>query len=215
MATTPRVLILDCEIENAIPSPGEQPYPEIRYCKGWKDFDNMGLAVTCAFDSQTGPRIFLKDNAAALQQALDQADLVIGHNIKAFDANLLRANSHAVPDEKLFDTLEQCWLAAGLAPAWKGPKTHGGFSLDALAHANLGQGKSGHGALAPVDWQNGRIGSVIDYCMRDVWLTYKLIEHIVVYDSLTDPRDTRKKLQFNLPRETLNLLNQLPIEIPY
>jgi hypothetical protein len=56
--------------------------------------------------------------------------------------------------------------------------------LDDIAIANLGAQKSMHGELAPVEWQRGNRGAVIDYCLRDVMLTLRLIEKLPV---LMDP----------------------------
>ena len=66
--------------------------------------------------------------------------------------------------------------------------THAGYGLDALAIANGLTGKTGHGADAPVDWQLGRYGSVIDYCLEDVRITAKLIHKVIMGDPLTSPK---------------------------
>ena len=55
-------------------------------------------------------------------------------------------------------------------------KTHGGFGLDAVCEANDLGGKTGHGALAPVQWQRGEISAVINYCLMDVKLTKELFD---------------------------------------
>jgi hypothetical protein len=40
------------------------------------------------------------------------------------------------------------------------------------------------GALAPEKWQRGRFGEVIDYCMKDVFLTARLVSML---PELIDP----------------------------
>ena len=86
-----------------------------------------------------------------------------------------------------YDILVEMWIAAGLAPVFQ-MGTHGGFGLDATAARNLGTKKTGSGALAPVSWQRGQIGAVIDYCMEDVRLTRKLLDKILRGGKLLDPR---------------------------
>jgi hypothetical protein len=57
-----RVLIYDIEIEKGIPDKKNPREPDIAYCAGWDDHANMGISVIGAYDSQTGYRVFLKDN---------------------------------------------------------------------------------------------------------------------------------------------------------
>jgi hypothetical protein len=52
-----------------------------------------------------------------------------------------------------------------------------------------------HGDLAPVEWQRGNRGAVIDYCMRDVMLLWRLIEKL---PELIDPV-TGKTVSLELP----------------
>jgi len=49
-------------------------------------------------------------------------------------------------------------------------------TLDSLSQANLNMGKSGNGALAPVLFQQGKIGELVQYCIQDVYLTKNLFE---------------------------------------
>ena len=96
-----------------------------------------------------------------------------------------------------YDLLRELWISAGLSPTFEG-KEHGGFGLDATAKANFNLGKTGHGAIAPILWQRGEIGAVIDYCMEDVRLTVKLMD--MVYQGwLVDPRDTSWTLKMRVP----------------
>ena len=39
--------------------------------------------------------------------------------------------------------------------------------------------KTGEGALAPKLWKEGKLGSVIDYCLNDVTQERALFEHMV------------------------------------
>ncbi len=182
------MIIYDCEIIKAIPSKHEAPMAGIEYCAGWHDFENMGISTICAYDYATERhRIFLKDNMHEFQQLVDETDVVVGFNSHRFDDLLPRANGVNVPQAKSYDLLTAIWAGAGLGPEFS-PSTHGGFSLDACCKANFKVGKTGDGALAPILWQKGYPGKVIDYCMMDISLTKKLLETVVAFEEIVDPR---------------------------
>lgn len=190
------MLIYDCEIIKAIRGKNEELRQGIEYCDGWLDFPNMGISCIGAYDYEADRyRVFCKDNFAEFQKLVEAHDVVIGFNSIGFDNNLCAANQIIVPDEKSYDILVEVWLAAGLGPLFKYP-SHVGFSLDAICRIEFGLAKSGHGALAPVDWQQGKIGSVIDYCLNDVKITKRLFDHISQTGSIADPRNPSKRLTF-------------------
>lgn len=158
----------------------------------------MGISVIGVYDYiEDRFRVFCKDNFAEFQRLVDARDLVAGFNSIAFDNAVCRANGILVPEEKSYDLLVQLWTAAGLGPKFIYP-THLGFGLDATASVNLGMQKSGHGALAPVQWQRGEVGAVIDYCLQDVNITRRLIDHARNSD-LLDPRDPTQALEVETP----------------
>ena len=66
------------------------------------------------------------------------------------------------------------------------------LNLDALAGMNLGMKKSGHGADAPINWQSGKYGEVIDYCLEDTRITKRLVDKVLRFGSLIDPRTNGK-----------------------
>ena len=192
------MIVYDCEIKKAIAKKGEERLPDIEYCEGWRDFENMGISTICAYDFNTRRyRAFLEDNFDEFQKLVDETDIVIGFNSLAFDNPLCRANGLNVPDEKSWDLLVEIWAAAGLSRTFEYP-SHIGFSLDACSAANFDAQKSGNGALAPVDWQRGKIGAVIDYCLNDVKLTQELMHLVLNVGSIVDPRK-RKILKIPPP----------------
>ena len=79
----------------------------------------------------------------------------------------------------------------GLAPGFQynDSFSNGGFDLIAL----------NHGALAPVDWQRKKFGSVIDYCLNDIALTKRLFERIRLTGGLRDPRDSTRFITMRRP----------------
>ncbi len=173
------MIVFDVEIKKAILGRGEEPRPGIEYCGGWRDFKGMGVACVCTFDTDSHlTRVFLQNQLADLQLYL-LSDVTGGFNTRRFDIPLLEENGVKVPYVAHFDALEEIWRLCGLDPDNFVPSTHGGWSLDAIMQATFGLAKSGHGALAPVWWQTGARGKVVDYCCRDAWLEAKLIVHML------------------------------------
>lgn len=173
--------IVDVEIKKAILGRGELPMPNVEYCGGWRDYENMGIACVCTYDLNTRlSRCFHPDEPGQLQEL--QAELANvptgGFNTRGFDINLLEANGVKIEIPTHFDALRAIWKTLGLDPDNYNHKTHGGWSLGNIMHHTFGVGKSGNGALAPVWWQQGKKARVTDYCLRDVWLEGMLIEGI-------------------------------------
>lgn len=186
------MLIYDCEIVKTIPPRKEsERLIGIEYAGGWRDFSNLGISVICAYDYQQDRyRVFCKDNFLEFQVLVDSAEVIISFNGLAFDNRLCQANQLSVPDEKSYDLLVEVWAAAGLAPEYQYP-SHAGFGLDACVKANfLNEAKSGHGASAPVQWQRGEIGTVIDYCLQDVRLTKMLVDKVIREGYLNNPKES-------------------------
>jgi hypothetical protein len=183
------MLIYDCEIVRAIPPrEGEERIPSIEYCAGWQDFANMGISVIGAFDyTDWLYRVFCRDNWEQFQELVNERDVLVGFNNISFDNHLLRANDFYIPEKKCIDLLQIIWAAAGLEPPYN-YKTHSGYGLNAICKANFQEEKTGRGDLAPVQWQRGEIGAVIDYCLHDIRLTKKLYDHINLSKWLKNPK---------------------------
>jgi hypothetical protein len=62
----------------------------------------------------------------------------------------------------------------------------GSFSLDGLAEGTFGLHKTGHGAKAPILYQQGKYGELLEYNLQDVRLTKKLFEFIREYGFVVD-----------------------------
>jgi len=209
------MLIYDIEIEKAIEGRNDGFRLEgIEYCQGWHDHKGMGISCVCAYDyEQDRHRVFFKDNSAEFFVLALSHDILIGFNNIGFDNKVLSAQGwfpmdvDGMPylwDEKSYDLLREIWLAAGLGPEFVYP-SHAGYGLDAVIKANaeiLGGnfGKTGHGAVAPVDFQSGNYGRLVDYCLTDVWLTKKLFDLIYSGSILIDPK-TRKDLIVRTPAQ--------------
>ena len=195
------MMVYDTEIKRAIPPKSGQRVEGIEYCAGRHDHENMGIAVVGAYDFVTRQyRVFCEDNLDDLAELISRHDCVIGFNNVAFDDKILACAEIEIENGKSYDLLRVIWVAAGLSPVYGGV-SHNGFSLDAMARANLKFCKKGSGAFAPVLWQQGKIGTLVDYCLHDVFLTVELIQIVFDQGRLIDPRDKTKMLRVRSPDE--------------
>lgn len=195
------MIIYDCEIIKAINGRNEERLQGIEYCEGWRDFPGMGISVICVYDYATGRyRVFCADNFSEFQALVNETDIVIGFNSLGFDNRLCKANGLIVPDEKSYDLLAEIWHGAGLSRTFD-YKTHGGYTLEACSQVNLGLSKFGNGAIAPIDWQRGKAGKVIDYCLSDIFLTKSLVDIVIAQGFLLNPKDRSQKLTIYKPGE--------------
>lgn len=127
-----------------------------------------------------------------IERATRDGTLLVGFNNIRFDNAVIAATKEiglAIAEERCYDILREVWAATGLGPDFD-RKTHGGYGLDAMCATNFGSKKSGNGALAPVLWQKGQIGEVIDYCLNDVRLTKQLFDKILKDGLLTCPKSS-------------------------
>jgi hypothetical protein len=173
------MIVVDVEIKKAIRSRTEERLEGIEYCDGWRDFANMGIACVCTYDIVTHlTRVFLEEDLEDFQ-AYIAGKWTAGFNTVNFDNRLLLEHDIVVDAEHHYDILRGIWIALDLNPDTFNPRTHGGWGLDAVCQATLGIRKTGHGALAPVWWQQGKRGKVIDYCCNDVWMEGSLLLHVL------------------------------------
>lgn len=192
-------IVLDLEIVRAIPDRKAPVIPGIDYCQGWTDFANMGISVVCLADLASGDtRVICEDNSPVLFSLLLQPRFLwVTFNGLAFDNQVLMATWGISMPPRHYDILHEIWLALGLDAEYNF-KTHNGYSLSAMAKANnLGE-KDMSGAMAPIRWQQNRIGKVIDYCLQDVALTGQLFCLIIQRGFLFCPK-TGVKIQMRNP----------------
>lgn len=167
----------------------------IQECGGWDHHEKMGISVGCAFDYRSMRyRVFMDDNLPELVNRLNEPDtLVVAFNNIGFDNKLLRATTLAEhqkkngpgalpesdevlkPDDQLnnYDMLLVSRKGAGVQSNFIP-----GFKLDDHLQTLRLPMKTGEGALAPVWWQEGKVGKVIDYCMNDVTQEKALFEYM-------------------------------------
>ncbi|HBE17081.1 MAG TPA: hypothetical protein DDW51_05580 [Cyanobacteria bacterium UBA11367] len=189
-------IVYDCEIINCIPSAKMWQKPQLTYCKGWDDFEGMGISVICASEIDSDQKwefsfYNIQKFQAVIYKALRENYIIAGFNSKSFDDNLCRANGIAITTN--FDLLEEIRIAAFNSPRWEDTPKGRTYKLDAIAKAN-GMSKTGSGELAPELWQMGKEAEVMQYCMNDVLITKQLLIKFI-NNQLVDP-NTNLVLQY-------------------
>ncbi len=178
------VFIYDTEIKNGVVTDDNPAQRGYLYAKGWDDFAGMGIACLCGYDTtEARYRVFLDDNIGEAPAFIDTFDAVVSFNGKRFDDKLCSANGIKIG--RSIDLAELIWRAAGI-PSGEHPK---GFGLDAICQANKLPCKTGNAADAPQDYQDGRIGKIVDYCLGDVRATLNLYRYLLSNGGITDPRN--------------------------
>lgn len=194
-----KIFIYDLEIECGILAKNEEPIENALYCKGWTDYEGMGVSVVgvCEVDTAAHYRpvysVYLNSDLKALvRTAHTKADLLVGFNNIGFDDNVLDAATdgdwtHYTSHIPRYDIQREIWLAQGFPIDRFDREVHSGFSLNAMCAANGLPSKNGNGAMAPILWQRGETAQVINYCLHDVALTYALLDLIEVNRYLKAP----------------------------
>lgn len=213
-----RILIYDCEIQKVIPSAKYNPQnSNYHFCEGWKDFENMGIAVIGAWtnyailegkgksylinenDLEEGSyHVFFDYALPVFAELAFYADIIVGFNSLSFDDELLRkTKKHSYTLRKVktnYDLLRRIWLAAGLPEVYTQGVTQPGYSLNNLAITNLAKQKNGHGAEAGVLYQEQKFEPLAKYCLNDVYLTKKLLFKFLTA-GLIDPNNPYRIVQ--------------------
>lgn len=183
------IIVYDIEILRAIPD--GKCAPGIDYCKGWDDKKSMGISVICAYTyADDKYHVFCKDNFTDFQLLTLSCPVIVGFNSESFDDVVCGYNGLEV--KTTFDILREFYKAIGLCPyPDRYTSDYAGFGLDPLCRANHIGGKNLNGAEAPVYWQRGMVGYVIDYCLNDVYMTKALFDLIVGRGKLWNFKNAR------------------------
>ena len=200
------MFVYDIEIIKRIPDKNQENDSQYEYCEGWHDHENMGISVIGLYDGKTS---FVFTNCPSSAYSNDfhrypvdtfvycmdflrySGQKIGGFNNWNFDDKVIESacNIAFISD---FDILQQVRIAAYGSPSWKDQPPGYSYTLDAIAKAN-GYAKSGNGALAPKQWQDGDYGEVIRYCLNDCRITYEIVQ-LALSGELIDP-NTGKKLK--------------------
>ncbi|MEM9399770.1 MAG: ribonuclease H-like domain-containing protein [Verrucomicrobiota bacterium] len=139
---------------------------------GWGHINKMGMSIGVTYSTERESyQIYTEDQVDALVSELHRADLVVGYNIIRFDFAVLEPYAFfdfsQVPALDMLVSLE---------------KTIGHrLSLDAVAEASLGIGKTAVGTDALKWWKEGKIREIAEYCCYDVKATKLVHEYGVQY----------------------------------
>jgi DEAD/DEAH box helicase domain-containing protein len=158
---------------------------------GWKNIHLMRISVGVLYDSLAKEFFtFTEDQVEMLLPRLEQADLIVGFNIKGFDYKVLGAYTNKdLTRLKTFDILEDIYERLGFR-----------LSLDHLAGETLGQGKSADGLQAVAWFAQGEMEKLMEYCRQDVIVTRDLflfgLKHgYLIYRSKMEGREQRVRLR--------------------
>lgn len=134
---------------------------------GWRHIRDMGLAVAVTYNAAEDVyRDYTEQEVDGLIATLRGADLVVGYNVLRFDYEVLRSYTTERLDRiPTCDMLDDLYRTLG----WR-------VSLDAVAAATLGETKSADGIQAVRWFRQGQLDKVIEYCRRDVEVTWKVYQ---------------------------------------
>lgn len=174
----------DLEIKNCVPKKDEARKSNLKYCNGWGDKVGMGISVLTAYDSLDRMfHVYCDDNKDEFRKRITDKTLVVGFNSRTFDDKVVQA----------------CWgftnqsydICAELKKLFKSS-----FKLEEYSLANFNISKGMSGALAPELYQTGQTGKLIDYCLRDTWITAKLFQKILRQEPIYAPTGECVLLKF-------------------
>jgi len=132
---------------------------------GWNNLPAMKVACVVVYDVDLDRNfVYGEDDLDECVRHLRASSLVIGFNSLRFDYGVLQGST-TVPLDRL-PTLD---LMADLQA-----RIQTRLSLSHLAQKNLGADKSADGLQSVQWWREGKKAQVVEYCKKDVELTYKL-----------------------------------------
>lgn len=149
-------LILDIETRELIPENG--------------DLSSLRIALAGTLRDET-PTFYTEENIEDLFSVLDDADMIVGHNLFGFDYKVLqRYATFSVVERYKKKTYDFLQLLMDI--------TDRRVSLNDLAKRNLQEEKSGSGADAPKLFAEGKLSALKEYLLMDLLLTAKLFAYV-------------------------------------
>jgi DEAD/DEAH box helicase domain-containing protein len=135
---------------------------------GWDQIHRLGLSAGVVLDTGSGIYSrYREKEAPQLIEHLRSAGQVIGYNVLRFDYRVLEPyGGQGLTDLPTIDLLDHLYRSLGFR-----------LALDTVAEATLGEAKSGEGPLAIQWYRQGLIDKVLDYCQKDVELTWRVYQH--------------------------------------
>jgi DEAD/DEAH box helicase domain-containing protein len=147
---------------------------------------------------------FTEDQVYRVGEMFQEADQIIGYNIKHFDFEVLRPYfNFNVDDLPYLDIMEEVTKVIGHR-----------LRLDNLAQTTLGVGKNGDGLEALRLYKQGRLDELKKYCTNDVKITKELYDYVQSYGKVLykDYFETREvKVSFAEPVERKPVSRQISL----
>ena len=135
---------------------------------------------------------FFEKDLAKLWPIVEEADLVVGYNIKKFDYPVLApyypGNLSRFPTLDLFEVVKE--------------ETGVRLKLDGLAQATLGMEKNGRGEEAVWFYKEGKLEQLAKYCLWDVRLTRDLFDYLKEFGKIAyfDVKGEKKEVEIALDK---------------
>jgi DEAD/DEAH box helicase domain-containing protein len=155
-------LVFDIETQNFFTDPDV----------GWDNYDALKISVVAAY-SYIEDRYYCYEENEMDKLAALFADTrrIVGFSMNRYDIPVLNnyfqrlKNAPRLWEMERVDLLEEIEMATGSR-----------ISLDRLAGANLGVGKTHHGSEAITLYRDGKMEELKEYCVNDVKLTKDLYD---------------------------------------
>ena len=178
------IVVYDLEIAKSVEEVG-----------GWGNVrkGQAGISVAASYSYRDALyQTFCMDNLPKLKEQLEAAGLVVGFNHINFDNEVIKGVlGQDIVVKSNYDIYRQINKVTGNCP---------GYKLEQVAPRTLGEKfckGAVAGAMAPELFKQGKLGELINYCIRDVWLTKHLFDFIMKHQYVIDVGD--KKLIVSLP----------------
>lgn len=174
-------LIFDTE---ALQSKGSSSWGEYR--------EIAGISLACTINTDNGIPVFYSNDdedstghsIKDFARDLEEADFIVGYNSEWYDIPVLEATlGRGVNPKQHID------FYLRIKDALNGERWgKGAWKLDRVGMDTIGIGKTSvAGAFAPSLWRDRRFGELFTYCYRDVWVLWKLYEHVKCDGWVVDP----------------------------
>ncbi|HWP81893.1 MAG TPA: ribonuclease H-like domain-containing protein [Bacteroidota bacterium] len=133
---------------------------------GWQNVHLMRVSVAITWSSVDGFLRWEEKDVPAMIDHLSRFDRIVSFNGDGFDSKVLSSyGSVALINMKSFDVLSD--LKA---------KTGHRLTLESIANATLGAGKSADGLFALRWWKEGKVDLIAEYCKQDVQMLVDIVE---------------------------------------
>lgn len=139
---------------------------------GWGNYEALRISVIGAYSYAEDKYFCFEENEVdKAAELFRRAKLLVGFSMNRYDVPVLNrylARTHPpvnLFDKNRLDLLDEVEMVVGRR-----------VSLEKLAQANLGVGKTGDGARAIELYRQGRMEELKNYCLQDVEITRRLFE---------------------------------------